>query len=266
MHLTTAERPHQRMGAVKSVAGALAATGVLMPPALALRAIDGERAPAIPQLWHRAVSRSLGVRVRLTGEAADGGVLYVVNHLSWLDIPVLGSRLDASFVAKAEVRDMGLVGTLAGLQGTIYVDRERRSSAGVQAGDIRARLLGGDNVILFPEGTSSDGTRILPFKSTLFAVVDGEDCGDVRIQPISLAYRRLNGLPLTRNRLFDIAWIGDMALGSHALDLMRLGRIDAEILCHPVVRRAEFADRKALARHCQRIVTSGYRQLMRGAQ
>jgi 1-acyl-sn-glycerol-3-phosphate acyltransferase len=258
-----ADRPFQRMGPVKSVAGALAATGALLPPAFAWRLMKGD-AGRMPQMWHQAVSRAMGVRSRLLGEPATGSVLYVVNHLSWLDIPVIGAHLSASFVAKAEVGSMGLVGFLADIQQTIYVERERRTQAPAQANEIRSRLVDGDNIILFPEGTSNDGVRILPFKSSLFAVVEGEGTEAVRIQPLTLAYTHLNGLPLTRNRLIELAWIGDMELGSHAFDCMRLGRIDARILCHAPVRRADFADRKALARHCQAEIVRGYARLIRG--
>ena len=252
---------HQPLGPVKTMAGAIAATGALLPPAMAARAIDRKRAGAVPRIWHRAVSRSLGVHTRLLGQPVRGSVLYVVNHLSWLDIPVLGGHLHGSFVAKSEVGDMGVVGFLADMQDTIYVERERRSRSAGQAQEIHQRLAQGGNVILFPEGTSNDGVRILPFKSSLFSVVEGAE--QFRIQPVTLAYTRLNGLPFTRNRFIELAWIGDIDLAPHALDCMRLGRIDARILCHPPVRRSDFADRKALARHCQTVIADGYRRLTR---
>lgn len=255
--------PFQPLGHLKSVAGALAATGTLVGPAHVHRLIARDRAGRIPMLWHQAVSRALGVRSRVEGAPESGGVLYVANHISWLDIPVLGSRIRGSFVAKAEVGNMGIVGHLADLQDTIYVDRERRTRAGAQAGEIQQRLGRGDNVILFPEGTSNDGVHVLPFKTSLFSVVEGEELDTVRIQPVTLAYTRLNGLPLTRHRLLDIAWIGDMELGPHALDLMKLGRIEARIICHEPVQRKDFPDRKALARHCHAVIRASYQKLMR---
>lgn len=255
--------PFQRLGPLKSLAGTLAATGTLVAPAHVHRLLDRRGAGRIPMLWHQAVSRSLGVRSRLEGVPDSGGVLFVCNHMSWLDIPVLGSRIRGSFVAKAEVGTMGLVGHLADIQNTVYVERERRHRAADQASEIEERLGQGDNIILFPEGTSNDGVHVLPFKSSLFSVVDGKAARSVRIQPVTLAYTHLNGLPLTRHRLVDIAWIGDMELGTHAFDLMRLGRIEARILCHPPVRRADFSDRKALARHCHAVISAGYQKLMR---
>ena len=258
-----AERPFQPMGHLKSISGALAATGALLPPAYAARLLEGRSAYTMPRLWHRAVRRALGVNSVLLGKPASGSVLYVVNHLSWLDIPVIGSHLKGSFVAKSEVGDMGVVGFLADMQDTIYVDRERRSRSAAQANAILARLVAGDNVILFPEGTSNDGVRILPFKSALFSAIEGPGSDAIRIQPVTIAYTRLNGLPLTRHRLIEIAWIGDMALGSHALDFMRLGRIEARLMCHDPVSRADFRDRKALARHCQSVISTGYKSMTR---
>ena len=256
--------PFQKLGHVKTVAGTLAATGTLIGPAHVHKLVRPRDAKAIPMLWHKAVSRSFGVRSRLIGTPQDGGVLYVANHLSWLDIPVLGAHLKGSFVAKSEVGGMGIVGHLADIQDTIYVERERRHRAGEQAGSIGERLKAGGNVILFPEGTSNDGVHVLPFKTTLFSVVEGEATRGVPIQPVTIAYTHLNGLPLTRQRLLDIAWIGDMELAPHAFGLMKLGRIEARILCHEAVYPQDFPNRKALARHCHDVVSAGYRRLMRG--
>ncbi len=259
-----AERPFQPLGPAKSLVAAMAATGLLAPAAMLERAIGQADDGTFPRLWHRAMSRALGVRTRLIGQPASGAVLYVANHVSWLDIPVLGGHLTGSFVAKAEVGEMRVVGFLADLQRTIYVERERRSRSAGQANAIRSRLLSGGNVILFPEGTSSDGVHILPFKSSLFSVIGADSEADIRIQPVTIAYTHLNGLPLTRHRLVELAWVGDVGLGSHVLDCMRLGRIDASILCHEPVRSSDFPDRKALARHCEMVIADGYRQMTRG--
>lgn len=249
-------------GPVKTVASALAATGTLVPAYVALRALAPAASVRIPELYCAILARSLGVQVGLRGKVASGAVLYVANHLSWLDILVLGARLEGAFVAKHEVGQMALVNTLARLRDTIFVERERRSRAASQASEVAARLRRGGNVILFPEGTSNDGVRILPFKSTLFAGLDAAP--DARVQPVTLAYTELNGLPLTRSRLLELAWIGDMELAPHALDMSRIGRIRAEVHCHPPVRPADFPDRKALARHCHAAVEARYRRLVRG--
>lgn len=259
------QRPFQRMGAVKSLAGVAAATGMLVPGYWTARAIALPSSDRMPGWFHRAVTHSLGVRTQRTGALESGAVLYVANHLSWLDIPVLGGHLTGSFVAKAEVGTMPLVGSLANLQDTIYVDRSQRHRAASHADVIRQRLATGGNVILFPEGTSNDGVHILPFKSALFSVVEGMEAEGFRVQPVTIAYTHLNGLPLTRNRMLDIAWIGDMELAPHAIDVMGLGRVLAHVQCHPPVRRSDFANRKALATYCRDVIAEGYHRLIRGS-
>lgn len=262
--LLRAARPRRLPTAAKMM-GIGAAGAVLVPAQMAMRKIAPKARPRVPSLFHKLTCRSLGVSVRKSGPPArNRSVLFVVNHISWVDIPVLGSALLASFVAKAEVDGWGLIGYLGRLQRTIYVERERRQAVGEQAGAIAARLAEGGRVILFPEGTNSDGTRVLPFKSSLFAMLEGPGTEDFLIQPVTLAYTRVNGLPVTRQLLPAIAWVGDIALGPHIAAFSRLGRVQAEILLHAPVRRADFGDRKALARHCHDVVAAGYARLMRG--
>jgi 1-acyl-sn-glycerol-3-phosphate acyltransferase len=254
---------HQRLGPAKGLAAAAATAGLLVPAELVLRPLAPGRRTPLPWLFHRGLSRALGIRITAHGQPARRQrVLYVCNHLSWSDIPVLGARIrGASFIAKSEVSGWGVVGRLADLGRTVYVERERRVDVRGQRDDIAARLARGDSLILFPEGTNSDGVSVLPFKSALFAVADGVE--DVLIQPVSLAYTRINGLPVTRRTLPELAWVGDTELMPHALDFMALGTVRAELLFHAPVRPEDFGNRKALARHCQRQVADGYRRLMR---
>ncbi len=261
----------QRFGAAKGVAGALTTASLVVPAEMMLRALLRSRKAHLPIVFHRGLARALGIRIIAHGlPARRGRVLFVANHVSWADIPVLGARIRAAFVAKSEVGGWGMVGWLATLAQTVYVERTRRSSTAEQRDIIAERLGRGDSLILFPEGTNSDGTRVLPFKSSLFAVTDaaaaaGADShDDVLIQPVTIAYTRVNGMPVTRERLPDLAWIGDTELMPHALAFMRLGRVRAEIIFHPAVRRSDFADRKALSRHCEAVIADGYRRLMRG--
>lgn len=260
-----AERPrrHQRLGPAKGIAGTLAVASLLVPAELVLKTFSGGRRSHLPWLFHRSLSRALGIRILTHGSPARrGGVLFVSNHVSWADIPVLGARIPAAFVAKSEVSEWGLVGWLATLARTVYVERSRRASAGEQRDAIADRLRAGDSIILFPEGTNSDGTSVLPFKSSLFAVTD--NVPDALIQPVTIAYTRVNGMPVTRARLPDLAWVGDTELMPHAVGFMGLGRVRAEIRFHAPVRAADFADRKALARHCHSVISDGYRAFMRG--
>lgn len=254
---------HQKHGTAKAVAGIAATTGLLIPIHLVALLLAPNSLPYVPKIIHKWFVASLGIKVRMHGKRARRkGVLYVANHLSWTDIPVLGSRLTGYFVAKSEVEGMAVVGWLADLQRTIYVERERRHRSDSQADQIADRLAEGGNVILFPEGTTTaNGYDVLPFKSALFAAVEG--MADVLIQPVTIAYTRINGLPVTHQQIHDVAWIGDSEIGEHAADFTRLGQVRAEILMHDAVSPTDFANRKALALHCQQAVADGYAKLMR---
>ncbi len=254
-------------GRTRTLAGTGVAAAVLVPVELAMRRVSRRNRPHLPWLFHRALARSLGIHIVVHGRRRrQRGVLFVANHLSWADIPVLGSQVLAAFVAKSEVAGWGPVGFLSNLARTVYVERERRQATGAAKNAIAERLAAGENVILFPEGTNSDGIAVLPFKSSLFAAIEPADSGaaDFVIQPVTIAYTRLNGMPITRERLPDIAWIGDTALMPHLFAFMSLGKVRAELIFHPTVQLSDFPDRKALARHCHTIIADGYTRLMRG--
>ncbi len=238
---------------------------MIVPVELLMRRLSRRSRPRLPWLFHRALTRALGIRVVVHGHPVRrSSVLFVANHLSWTDIPVLGSQVLASFVAKSEVGGWGMIGWLAGLSRTLYVERERRQTTGEARSAIAARLAAGDSVILFPEGTNSDGIGVLPFKSSLFAALEGHGGEDFLIQPVTIAYTRLNGMPITRERLPDIAWIGDTELWPHAMKFMTLGKVRAELRFHPAVRAADFANRKALAQYCHALIAASYSGMMRG--
>jgi lyso-ornithine lipid O-acyltransferase len=254
---------HQRFGPAKGVTGALAMVALLLPMVLALQLVGSARRLRLVTLFHRGLARSLGIRIVSHGAPVRRrGVLFVANHVSWADIAVLGARLPAAFIAKSEVGGWGFFGWLATLGRTIYIERSRRSSTGSQRDAIAERLAAGDSLILFPEGTNSDGTRVLPFKSALFAVTDS--LPDVLVQPVTIAYTRVNGIPVTRRQLPDLAWVGDTELIPHAVAFMALGRVRAEIRFHAAVHASDFANRKALAQHCHTVISNGYRDFMRG--
>lgn len=214
----------------------------------------------MPPVWHRIACAILKVRVEIRGTPVrDGPCLYVCNHISWLDIPVLGSRLRTGFIAKEEVAGWGLFGTLAKLQRTVFVARQRRGQTAAQADQIRSRFAEGGRLVLFAEGTSTDGCRVLPFKSALFSVAQQTEPEDrpLPVQPVSLAYTRLNGLPLNRTQRLKIAWIGDMDLVPHFLAFLSIGRVTAVVQFHPPVTLAELGNRKLLAEATHRRVARG---------
>lgn len=223
--------------------------------AIALRAPLMRR---LPVFYHRTLARIIGIEVAVAGTPAPRRpVLFVGNHVSYLDIVVLSTAVECSFVAKAEIATWPLFGWLARLQRTVFIER-RASRARNQRDEIAERLNAGDSLVVFPEGTSHDGIHVRPFKSTLFAVAEREVAGrPVAVQPFSLAYTRLDGLPVGREWRPLYAWYGDMDLPGHLWRVLGLGHVRAEIAFHDPVTIDAFADRKALAEHCERMVTEG---------
>ena len=213
----------------------------------------------LPLFYHRLICRIFGFRVKVIGERSSAlPTLFVSNHVSYLDIELLGSLIPGSFVAKSEVRTWPLFGWLARLQRTVFVERRARSSAAQQRDSLTGRLQAGNNLILFPEGTSSDGNRVLPFKSALFSAAEIEIGGaPPTVQPVSIAYTRLDGVPLGRDWRPFLAWYGDMGLASHLWDAVRLGRVTVEVEFHRPVSIAEFGTRKRLAEYCYGVVSAG---------
>lgn len=240
---------------------------LLLIPLQALAVARGWRlCRTLPPFYHRVCTRLMGLDVVVRGQrVADGPVLFVSNHSSYLDITVLGSQIPGSFVAKSEVGSWPFFGLLARLQRTVFVERKARNSVDKQRDDIGSRLDAGDSLILFPEGTSSDGNRTLPFKTALFAVaarrIDGRP---LTVQPVSIAATRLDGIPMGFAFRPFYAWYGDMDLAPHLWQAFRLGGMTVEVEFHPPVTIDGFSSRKSLAEHCQRVIADGVARAISG--
>lgn len=239
--------------------------------AATLNAVKGDSV-AFRGWYYRVLCRLIGIEVIVRGKQSTAAPrLVVANHISYYDIVVLGSVIPGDFIAKADIADWPGFGWMAKAGQTIFIDRRR--SATTQARDqIQERLDAGDTLIMFPEATSGDGNYMKPFKSALFTVAerhvldaDGVE-RPVSVQPVSLAYTRLNGMPLGIGWRPFVAWYGDMELGSHLWQLTRLGRITAEITFHAPVTLAQFTTRKELARHCDRVTRAGFARLLAGRE
>lgn len=212
----------------------------------------------LPRFYHRLTCRIIGLDVEVRGRMSRAApTLFVSNHTSYFDIPVLGSLIVGSFVAKTEVGSWPVFGWLSKMQRTVYVDR-RRGTTHRQRDDLQLRLDAGDNLILFPEGTSNDGNRVLPFRSALLSVAEREGRhGPLTVQPVSVTYTRLGALPMGhRNRPY-LAWYGDMTLGDHLWQFARLGTARVVVEFHEPVSIADFRSRKDLTHHCHARVATG---------
>lgn len=221
----------------------------------------------LPRRYHGWVLRLIGFSVTVTGvPSPHRPTLFVANHVSFIDIEILGALIEGCFISKADVARWPLFGWLAKMQRTVFVDR-RVSSTHRQRSAIRERLDEDDNLILFPEGTTGDGNRALPFKSALFSVADyvGPH-GPLSVQPVSIAYTRLDGIPLGRFHRPFLAWYGDMEFIPHLWTMLGLGWVGVEVNFHQAVTLPQFGSRKALAEHCYREVAAGVASAIAGRQ
>ncbi|MFC7734779.1 lysophospholipid acyltransferase family protein [Roseomonas sp. GCM10028921] len=242
-----------RFRAVRRLIMATLWTLLAMPVQALLIALPGRGKVVFARVFWRVFCFLIGMRIRVVGERSGAPrTLYLANHSSWLDILVLGATLDAAFVSKAEVGRWPLIGLVARLGRTIFVSRSR-GRTGDEAKEMRERLARGDSLILFPEGTSSDGTRVLPFRSSFLAVADAA----AAIQPVSVAYDRLGGLPACRRDRPLFAWYGDMSIGPHAWRLCRHAGLRATILLHEPLEPGAIPNRKALSAAAEATVAEG---------
>jgi 1-acyl-sn-glycerol-3-phosphate acyltransferase len=242
-----------RVRAVRRMAMIILWTLLALPIQAVLMAIPGRGNILFGRFYWRTVAWLMGLKIQVLGTPARGrSVLYVSNHSSWLDVVVLGATLDGCFVAKQEVGAWPVVGWVARLGRSVFVSRNRTQTKG-EAGVIRERLGTGDSVILFPEGTTSDGGRVLPFRSAFLSVADHART----VQPVSVVFDRLGGLPTCRRDRPLFAWYGDMDIGSHFWRLARRSKARATVVLHHPLDPADYADRKALTAACAEVVTEG---------
>ncbi len=222
------------------------------------RAVYGLNRPVTPWIT-RAVCRAglalLGVSYRVRGTPITGHGAMVANHSSWLDIFALNAPASVYFVSKDEVADWPGIGWLARATGTVFIRRERREAA-AQIRLLRERIAAGHRLLFFPEGTSTDGRRVLNFKPTLFAAFLAPDQPDLEIQPVSVIYHA----PAGQAPCF-YGWWGDMDFAPHMLKMLSARRHGAiEVVYHDALRVADYPDRKALARELETRVRSGLAQ------
>ena len=185
---------------------------------------------------------------------ASGPCLLVANHVSWIDIVVLSAVAPVSFVAKQKVAKWPLFGSMARLQRSIFIDRDRRSKTGFSKNEVRQRLAEGEIVVLFPEGTSGDGTSVRSFKSSYFAAAQGEG---TTVAPVTLAYKSNWHMPLTRRQRPHFAWYGDMDLAPHLWRVLAAGPLHVEVIFHQPLEKHVLSDRKRAAEQAEELVREG---------
>jgi 1-acyl-sn-glycerol-3-phosphate acyltransferase len=256
-------------------AGIITAIAVLLPFQIAAIRLDLPMKRRIPTLFHRLVCALLGVRIKVVGSPSSQRPLLIVsNHVSWIDISVITTLAPVVFVAKREVASWPLFGLFAKLQRSIFVDRNRRHKTPEVNAEIARRLADGDPVVLFGEGTSSDGNRVLPFRTALVgaardALAEVGHVERILIQPLSIAYVAFHGLPMGRQHRPLAAWYGGLDLFPHLRAVVQSGAIDAVVsFGEPIAFEAD-SDRKAFARmletEVRRLTTTALRGGAEGA-
>ncbi len=220
--------------------------------------------------YYRVLCRLLRIRIRIVGQPVRGrAALFVSNHVSWADIVVIGAIQPVAFVAKREVANWPLIGVTAKMQRTVFVDRKRRHQASEAVGRIVRRLKTGTSVVLFAEGTSSDGNRVLPFRSALLGAVEAAAAqtgapGEILLQPMSISYVGQHGMPLGRAQRPLIAWYGDLDFVPHIKALIERGAIDTVVSYGEPVRADAAISRKEMTRRLENTVRDMMTRALRG--
>lgn len=237
--------------AAAKLAGFVVLSLFLMPfQALVCVFGTGKALYVLPNIYHNILCRMFGLKVRTVGvPVRERPVLYAANHLSYLDILVFSSLIPVSFVAKKDVADWPFFGLLARLQKTVFVDRAR-SAIRTSERQVQIALSEGRPLMLFPEGTSSDGRCVLPFRSSLFGPL--ESFPGTLVQPVTL---RLEG-EVSQARRDAYAWYGDMDLLPHLWAFARSRGACVWVVFHEPLT-TQNRDRKTLARLAQEAVETG---------
>ena len=251
-----------RITGILRALGFLLFTLPLMPVQLLFIGFWPSMGRRFPHAYHRGLCRILGFRPVISGAQLPAGpCLLVGNHVSWIDIVILSAVLPLSFVAKREVARWPLFGIMAKLQGTVFINRERRHSTGKHRDELLERLQGGEAMMLFPEGTSGDGASVRPFKSSFFAAATSDE---IAVVPISLAYTHEWNMPLTRRNLPRYAWYGDMDLLPHLWAVLCGGPLRVEVIVHEALQVETARHRKQASAMAEKQVRKGLIEALHG--
>ncbi len=218
-----------------------------------------------PLLFYKMIQVITGINIDFDASKLNkknSGVLYIANHVSWFDIICLGTLLNARFIAKKEVANMGIFGFLAKLSNTFFIDNENKNKIIEYNQLIQKNLQNGENFIIFPEGTTSDGNGIMDFKSSMLECAFDKN-SQINIQPISICYSKLNNIPMGIYLRRNIAWVGDTSMVAAMANFLKSGKITVDIIFHELVSIKNFENRKELAIYCEKQILTGLNQTIK---
>lgn len=267
---------YQKVRATRKIIIVLGWTALCMPFQSLFIKLPGKAKINFARFYWRNVCRILGLDLRIFGKLETQNnqlgttkrpIIYIVNHTSWLDIPVLGGLLPGAFVAKEEIGSWPVISTLCRLGRVLFVSRQRQSTIKEQQ-TMEKRLEEGGNLILFPEGTSTEGSHLAPFLSSFFVLAKPINKNITYpipiIQPISVVYDRLGMLPVNRLRRPIYSWYGDMELTPHLWDFCKWSDMRASIIYHEPLYPEDFKNRKQLSQKAWDIIATGTACLRQG--
>ena len=252
------------IAALKITAFLLLSLGIIIPQKLVMLFSKGRISHIIPELWHKGVCAIFGLKKEIIGTPNTASqTMFMSNHTSYLDIPILGDTVKhTSFLAKKDVQSWPGFGFLADLQRTAYI--ERKSSAIKRESDkIKKRIDQNKNLILFPEGTSTDGIKVRDFKSSLFALALSGTNPDLRIQPVTIQLETTNSKPLKtleERRLYTWPLEDEIEMPAHLWRFAKTKGATIRIVFHNHINPADYENRKTLAKACHEIVSKGLQE------
>lgn len=205
-------------------------------------------------LFYKGFLHIVGIRLKITGDLSyERPLLLVTNHLSYLDIPILGSQFPVVFTPKGEMAKWPLIGAMCKLTRCVFIVRKNHAIKTNQE-QILQHLLAGDVVALFPESTTGNGIQILDFRSSFFTLAEDDKSRSLFIQPAAIIYTHLQQIPIDSTQWPQLAWYGDMDLLPHAWNLLQMGPINAHLVFLPPVTIEHYGDRKSLAIYCRQAI------------
>ena len=208
----------------------------------------------IPLLFHRLLLKILGIKVKIIGKNSNFRPLILIgNHTSYVDIIILGSIMPICFIAKEEIKKWFLFGFLAKMQNTIFINRKNYKTQESLNG-ISSQLSSNSAVVIFPEGTTNTGKKILSFKSSLFNLFENNNT--LRLQNFSLCYTHVNNMPIDNRIRPQISWYGNMNIVSHLANILKLSCINVTLVFHPIIP-TKGMNRKDLSTYANKEVKEG---------
>lgn len=227
--------------------------GVLLTLALRFElrnGIPGRKTQRAQRWWYRRVLKILNVRTQVTGRPCEEPALWVANHISWLDIPLLGSLACVGFLSKAEIRDWPVIGWLAASTGTLFIERGNRDASRKAADNIARHILNGHSVLVFPEGKTTPGVTVERFHARMFA--PAVDHG-LTVQPVALRYFNGAGEPHPR-----APFVGGQSFLENIWYLAGERQVIARVTFLPAVDAGKYSERRPLADDVRQMVLEAF--------